>query len=232
VNPPTGSRWVLSADGGESGLGSTPVRGTVRRVAPGVSGGEACLVPGPGPCAPVSGSLVWNVPASLPGYLVFRGRVLDRGGNRSGEVVARVLRDTQAPEVEAPSLPSTLVGGVTRSFASVARDNVDLHLGQVRLRFARGGRTRPSLRVAGDPGYALPGPGGSRGGVRGPFPLRGGSGGGAGGGAPRYAPPGDGRGSGSRGCRRAAGGGPQPPSPIRRPSPSGASPSPPGEPRG
>lgn len=144
INPPGGSRWVLVAEAGESGLGPSPARRTVRIQAPGIEGDDRCLVPGPGPCEPLAGTLVQSVSASPPGYLTFHARVVDRAGNRSDPVEARVLRDVLPPQVTPPSLPGALQGGAIRSFAATAEDDVDLHLGQVGIRFGN------------DPGLILP----------------------------------------------------------------------------
>jgi hypothetical protein len=146
INPPAGSRWVLQADPGEAGLGPSPARTTVHLLAPGVSGDDSCIIPGPGPCEPVLRTLTETVPSSPPGYMTFRSRVLDRGGNASEVVEARVLRDTSPPQVDPPTHPAALQGGVLRSFASTARDDVDLHLGQVGIRFGDG--SGPALPFA------------------------------------------------------------------------------------
>jgi hypothetical protein len=138
INPPEGSQWVLVAEAGESGLGPSPARVTVRLQAPGIQGEDGCLVPGPGPCESVASTLVRSVPSSPPGYLTFRARVVDRAGNRSDPLEAQVLRDVLPPQVTPPSLPGSLEGGQIRSFAATAEDDVDLRLGQVGIRFGDG----------------------------------------------------------------------------------------------
>ena len=143
INPFGGSRWVLVAQAGESGMGPSPARVTVRLQAPGVEGEAGCLVPGPGPCEPEASTLIRNVPSSPPGYLTFRAWVVDRAGNRSDPLEARVLRDVLPPQVTPPSLPGALEGGRIRSFAATAEDDVDLHLGQVGIRF--GEESGPTL---------------------------------------------------------------------------------------
>jgi len=144
VNPSPGSNWVWVGEAGPSGFGALPVRSNVRLFAPGVTGDARCVVPGPGDCEPVEGTAVRRVPEGQSGYLLLQGWMVSRAGNRSPPVEARVLWDRTSPQVSPTMIPTELQGGVVRSFAATARDDIDLHLGQVRLRFGpAGGITLP-----------------------------------------------------------------------------------------
>jgi hypothetical protein len=95
--------------------------------------------------------LVWNVPSSPPGYLTFRARVVDRAGNRSDPLEARVLRDVLPPQVTPPPSPGPWRGG--RSGPSPPRPRMtwtSTWAGGNSLR--RWGGADPPLRCSGHPG--------------------------------------------------------------------------------
>lgn len=139
VNPPDGSAWLLQASGPPSGFGSQPVRATIRLRTTASPGAGICLMPGTAACDPAPDGFLRSVPSSGEGYYVYRARAIDRGGNLSNEVVARVLRDVTAPTLGPIQIPTGLEGGIERTFAAEATDNVDLHVGAILLRFGAAG---------------------------------------------------------------------------------------------
>lgn len=139
VNPAADQEWVVRAEDELSGFSALPARSSLRFLAPGVDGAAACPFPGTASCQPAPDGLSRGLPSSGEGYFVFRTRVLDRAGNFSGELLSAVLRDVTSPVVEDLERPSSLLAGTVVSVSAPARDNVDLHRGELFLRFAPAG---------------------------------------------------------------------------------------------
>lgn len=135
VNPPSDSEWVVRAEDELSGFSSLPARTALRFLAPGVDGSAACPFPGTAACQPAPDGLIRGLPTSGEGYFAFRTRVLDRAGNASEGLEATVLRDLTAPIVESLEYPSTLLTGTIAGMSAPVSDNVDLHGGELFLRF-------------------------------------------------------------------------------------------------
>lgn len=136
VNPPSGSEWTVRAEDLLSGFSALPARTTVRLLAPGVDGAEACPFPGTEECRTAPDGLSRDLPESGDGYFVFTTRVLDRGGNRSAELRASVLRDDSAPHLEELERPDILRAGEEAAFRALLSDNVDLHRARLFFRFS------------------------------------------------------------------------------------------------
>ncbi|TVR58607.1 MAG: carboxypeptidase regulatory-like domain-containing protein [Gemmatimonadales bacterium] len=133
LNPPAGARWSVRAEGGPSGFAALPARSVVRRLAPGVDGPEACPFPATDLCQPAPDLLERDVPGELPGYFRIETRILDRAGNLSPALSRWVLRDEEAPEVEAVEGPSQVSPGEAFSVSAPVRDNVDLRRARMKL---------------------------------------------------------------------------------------------------
>lgn len=138
VNPSDGSLWVLAVtETGVSGLPATlPVRVTIRRDGPGDPPGGACVFPAADPsCTPIPDALLRPVPTLGSGYFTYRATVVNRAGNPSLPIEARVLRDITAPTVASLSASPVRVGGQDVVLGGDARDDVDLFLARFRFGF-------------------------------------------------------------------------------------------------
>jgi len=141
VANPTGDLRVDIADA-RSGVDERPLSVSVVGFTPddpagvcGPAAGERVL---PGRtvewgCEPERSGTVLPIPTEEEGYYTYRITGLDRAGNRSREVVRRILVDHTPPRISQILVPAQPVPGEEMVIGIGASDNVDLDLADARL---------------------------------------------------------------------------------------------------